>query len=65
MDRMAASAAKAARSTSESSSRGSSHSASVTISIGLAASAEKSSLPAMMHAADQALYRRSVAAEIA
>jgi diguanylate cyclase (GGDEF)-like protein len=32
-------------------------SASVTISIGLAASAEKSSLPAMMQAADQALYR--------
>jgi GGDEF domain-containing protein len=30
--------------------------ASVTISIGLAASAEKSSLPAMMQAADQALY---------
>jgi diguanylate cyclase (GGDEF)-like protein len=32
-------------------------SASVTISIGLAASDEKSSLPAMMQAADQALYR--------
>jgi diguanylate cyclase (GGDEF)-like protein len=31
-------------------------SASVTISIGLAASAEKNSLPAMMQAADQALY---------
>jgi diguanylate cyclase (GGDEF)-like protein len=32
-------------------------SASITISIGLAASASKSSLPAMMQAADQALYR--------